>query len=153
MFADDSKCFRSIRNSQDSNLLQSDINLLCNWSSTWDLKFNYKKCSIIRFSRKRSIQQPEYHLNNELIPFKSTQRTQRDLGIQVSSDLKWSQHIRNVVAKANRMLGFYSSQLCPSNRCKFPIVNIQSLDFDVDRPRTWKSLCTKCRSFDITCCS
>ena len=103
MFADDSKCFRSIHNSQDSNLLQSDINSLCNWSSTWDLKFNYKKCSIIRFSRKRSIQQSEYHLNNELIPFKSTQR---DLGIQVSSDLKWSQHIRNVVAKANRMLGF-----------------------------------------------
>jgi hypothetical protein len=28
-----------------------------------------------------------------------------------------------------------------------------SLDFYVDRPRNWKSLCTKCRCFDITCCS
>jgi hypothetical protein len=26
-------------------------------------------------------------------------------------------------------------------------------DFDVERPRTWKTFCMKCRSSNITCCS
>ncbi|CAB3992184.1 Hypothetical predicted protein [Paramuricea clavata] len=40
MFADDSKCYREISQPRDRDLLQSDLNLLHRWSSTWDLKFN-----------------------------------------------------------------------------------------------------------------
>ncbi|CAB4007908.1 RNA-directed DNA polymerase from mobile element jockey [Paramuricea clavata] len=103
MFADDSKCYRVIETSHDTQLLQSDLHSLCNWSSTSELKFNLKKCIGIRFSRKRLIESPEYSLNHELITLKSSQK---DLGIIISNNLKWSPQINNIVSKANQMLGF-----------------------------------------------
>jgi hypothetical protein len=98
MFADDSKCYKIINNPHDSYLLQSDLQALCLWSSTSKFEFNLKKCSGIKFSRKRCIESPAYFLCSSQIPFQSTQK---DLGI-----LKWSPHISNIVSKANRMLGF-----------------------------------------------
>ena len=103
MFADDSKCYKIINNPHDSNLLQSDLQALCLWSSTSKLKFNLEKCSGIRFSRKRCIESPDYFLCSSQIPFQSTQK---DLGILITNNLKWSPHISNIVSKANRMLGF-----------------------------------------------
>ncbi len=103
MFADDSKCFRVIEMPHDTELLQSDLHSLCNWSSTSDLKFNLKKCTGIRFSRKRLIESPEYSLNHQQIPLRSSQK---DLGIIITNNLKWSTRISNIVSKANQMLGF-----------------------------------------------
>ncbi len=103
MFADDSKCYRVIESSQDSVLLQSDLHSLCDWSSTSDLKFNFKKCSGVRFTHKRLPELPVCNLNGEQITFSTTQK---DLGIIISNNLKWSPHIFTVVSNANRMLGF-----------------------------------------------
>ena len=74
------------------------------WSSTWDLNFNTKKCVALRFSRRKTSAPTQgYVLNQKPIKFAATQN---DLGILVSNDLKWSSHVINIVAKANRMLGF-----------------------------------------------
>jgi hypothetical protein len=45
----------------------------------------------------------DYHLANEEI---KSVNMQKDLGIFISDDLRWSNQIAHVVAKANRMLGF-----------------------------------------------
>ena len=104
MFADDSKRYRVIETSHDTQLLQSDLHSLCNWSASSELNFNLKKCTGIRFSRKRLIESPEYSLNHELITLKSSQK---DLGIIISDNLKGSPHIlTNIVSKANQILGF-----------------------------------------------
>ena len=104
MFADDSKCYKKIEKPQDRNLLQTDLDSLHQWSLTWDLSFNASKCAAMRFSRKTRSEQPQgYHLNQQPIPFKITQK---DLGILVSESLKWSSHINNLISKANKMLGF-----------------------------------------------
>ena len=97
MFADDSKCYRQIITRQDRELLQEDLNSLHQWSLTWDLNFNAKKCVILRFSRKKIPVPPKvYSLNHEAIKSASTQS---DLGILVSDNLKWSPHIINIVAR------------------------------------------------------
>ena len=78
--------------------------ILHHWSSTWDLYFNTKKCVALRFSRRKTSAPTQgYVLNQKPIKFAATQN---DLGILVSNDLKWSSHVINIVAKANRMLGF-----------------------------------------------
>ena len=43
-FADDLKMFRVIRNVQDFQQLQNDINKLVAWANKWQLKFNISKC-------------------------------------------------------------------------------------------------------------
>ena len=37
LFADDSKCFRTIQDTNDCLLLQRDIDSLYNWGKRWDL--------------------------------------------------------------------------------------------------------------------
>ena len=103
MFADDSKCYRQITSTDDEQLLQRDIKSLQEWSVKWELSFNVQKCSMMRFTRKKNVMPAEYHLANEEI---KCVNIQKDLGIFISDDLKWSNQIAHVVAKANRMLGF-----------------------------------------------
>ena len=104
MFADDSKCYRVIETPQDTELLQTDLHSLCNWSTSSDLNFNLKKCTGIRFSRKRTKKSPDYNLNHPQITITFTQK---DLSIIISNNLKWTPHISNIVSKANQMLGFH----------------------------------------------
>ena len=61
------------------------------------------ECTGIRFSRKRLIESPEYSLNHQQITLTSSQKY---LSIIITSNLKWSTHISNIVSKANQMLGF-----------------------------------------------
>jgi hypothetical protein len=44
LFADDSKLIGIIRNSQDSIILQSDIEKLAQWADDWSMNFNEEKC-------------------------------------------------------------------------------------------------------------
>jgi hypothetical protein len=88
MFADDNKCYLQITHLRDRNLLQSDLDSLHHWSSTWDLNFNTKKCVALRFiRRKTSAPTQGYVLNQKSIKFAASQN---NLGILVSNDLKWS---------------------------------------------------------------
>ena len=104
MFADDSKCYREIAKPLDRNHFQADLNSLHEWSYTWELDFNPKKCAAMRFFRKKGPDQSQnYYLNNQLIKLRTSQS---DFSILVSNNLKWSLHINNLVSKANNMLGF-----------------------------------------------
>ena len=54
LFADDTKAFRQIRNDQDWDQLQKDINNLLSWSEKCLLKFHPDKCVSMTISNKRS---------------------------------------------------------------------------------------------------
>jgi len=43
-FADDTKLYRHILNTEDHDELQNDIHRLKNWADDWLLKFNVDKC-------------------------------------------------------------------------------------------------------------
>jgi hypothetical protein len=102
LFADDSKLYKSI-NLPDSTLhLQNDLNNLHKWSLDWAMKFNKSKCKALRVSRKKTKIVSQYYLDGqppECVPYV------KDLGVTVCSDMSWSRHIEETVAKANRTLG------------------------------------------------
>ena len=43
LFADDSKFYKTIQDSKDSEYLQSDLTRLSLWCNDWDMKFNTSK--------------------------------------------------------------------------------------------------------------
>ena len=51
LFADDCLHYREIKNNQDQIDMQRDFDALMDWGSTWGMKFNAKKCNIMRVSQ------------------------------------------------------------------------------------------------------
>ena len=47
MFADDTKIWTRIRNTEDSRILQEDLNPLTDWSEEWLLALNPDKCKVM----------------------------------------------------------------------------------------------------------
>ena len=47
--------------------MQRDLDALMDWGSTWGMKFNAKKCNIMRVSRSRKPLQHFYSLGNEIV--------------------------------------------------------------------------------------
>ena len=84
--------------------LQNDLNALNNWSKTWDIDFNAKKCVVLPVkTRKRHHVAPVvYRLGNHNL---LSVASQNDLGIMVTNDLNWKMHINQMICKANRILG------------------------------------------------
>src|SRR6218665_3233108 len=103
MFADDTKPWRKIQNEEDEQILQQDLDRLENWSETWLLKFNASKCKVMQIGRKRNV---NYHLRSgmDIVNLTETEM-EKDLGVWIDKDLKWSHQCRKAASKAMSVLG------------------------------------------------
>ena len=101
LFADDAKLYASSKqgNSQHSQM-QADLQSLANWSATWLLPFNVKKCKILYLGTGNI--QDEYSLFGA-----SVQRVaeERDLGVIIDEQLKFRKQAAVAVSKASQILG------------------------------------------------
>ena len=104
MFAVDSKCYKCITSVTDCAALYADLDAISTWANQNELEFQSQKCENLRISRKRFRFNRAYRIDHneklKCVP------TQRDLGVNVTSNLLWNWHIDSISAKANRMLGF-----------------------------------------------
>ncbi len=115
LFADDCVMYRPVKSVTDCETLQDDLNELHEWEKRWKLKFNANKCNIMRATHARQNKITyEYRLNN--LPLTSTSNTTY-LGVELSSDMKWNSHVKQVTAKGNQMLGVLRRNLkhCPTD--------------------------------------
>ena len=83
--------------------MQRDLDALMDWGSTWGMKFNAKKCNIMRVSRSRKPLQHFYSLGNEILQEVSDAKY---LGIQIDNKLDWNKHISTVAARGQSKLAF-----------------------------------------------
>jgi hypothetical protein len=104
MFADDTKLFRTIKDSEDYNQLQHDIDELVKWSKAWKISFNSTKCKVLHIGRNNT--NSSYTMANDTgrTTLEST-TLEKDLGVYVDPELKFSSHIEIQVNKANKILG------------------------------------------------
>ena len=103
LFADDAKCLRLIRSTEDCLALQSDIDKMTEWSETCKLTFNIQKCSITTMTRKRTPIHFDYTIRDQTL---KRVESQSDLGLLFTSDARFKHHIQDIVSRANKMLGF-----------------------------------------------
>src|SRR5438132_201271 len=111
LFADDAKCFASIRSSSDCLLFQSSLDSITNWSNLWQLNLAADKCQIISFSYLKASTSYNYFVN--AVPFIRVNEVV-DLGVEFSQDLSFSPHIKDVCSRARRkasiILNYFKSR-------------------------------------------
>lgn len=114
MFADDCVIYRKINNVSDNTSLQTDLLSLQDWCNLWLMELNPNKCKTVSFHRRRNPIVFPYQIadtNLELVP------SYKYLGVTLCSDLTWATHITNIIASANKTLGFLKRHLrhAPNN--------------------------------------
>ena len=81
-----------------------------------DLQFNIDKCFILRVGRPKHKLVHLYTLHNQNL---SETDSAKYLGLTITSDLQWNQHINNITNKANSILGLLRRNLrIPSQTIK-----------------------------------
>ena len=113
LFADDSVLYRKITCPHDHDLLQSDLNILASWSKNWLMEFNIKKCVVLTITLKRKPSSYDYSLFGECL---SRVDKHDYLGVTISSDLRWNNHVSKITCKASRTLGLLRRTLSPCSQ-------------------------------------
>ena len=88
--------------------------MLEQWADPWGMKFNPSKCSVFRVKRPRAKEiASDYQLKG--VTLKKVSSTPY-LGVSISENLEWGDHISKIASKANSTLRFLSINLktCPS---------------------------------------
>ena len=108
-FADDMKCFMTISCDEDCIKLQQDVDSIIHQTFLSNLTINFTKCVHVPF---KSTSNTRYLISSTEI---NCQETQKDLGVIVSSDLKWSNHYNSIISKAYKSLALIRRTFCSNH--------------------------------------
>ena len=115
LFADDCVLYRNINLLSDWQILQEDLNSLAQWEIDWQMKFNVAKCHSMRVTRHLPFNQ--IHFNYSLHQQTLEQvRSAKYIGLTITDDLEWGQHISEISCKATKTLGFLRRSLALAPR-------------------------------------
>lgn len=95
LFADDTKIYNL---SSNIETLQDDLQAVENWCREWLLPLNTSKCQVLHLGRNNP--KLTYVIDGQCL---TPVDHHNDLGIVVSHDLSWSQHVASIVAKSKQM--------------------------------------------------
>ena len=103
-FADDTILFKAHpHNSPEAEVsLQRDLDRIKQFGDIWAITFNPAKTVQQTFTNKPNLQPPSLVFGNVKIPLVSTHK---HLGLNISSDLRFHVHVREIIKKANTALG------------------------------------------------
>lgn len=104
LFADDTKLYRTIRTSQDSEQLQADLDTATKWSKEWQLPFNKSKCKTVNYGRKNPRHKYLMEGEHGKLQIESV-KEEKDLGVLFQENLTFSAHAANAAKRANIKLG------------------------------------------------
>ena len=77
------------------------------------MEFNPGKCQVQHISRANRPIQSQYTLHGEIL---ESVDCARYLGVRISKDLTWNTHIKEILTKANRTLGFVKKNVRTKNK-------------------------------------
>ena len=115
LFADDCVLYRNIKSPIDCQILQDDLNSLAQWETDWQMKFNVAKCHSMRVTRHLPENQIqfEYSLHQQRL---EQVQSAKYLGITITDNLDWGQHVTEISCKATKTMGFLRRNLALAPR-------------------------------------
>ena len=103
IFADDTSLAFTASNISDiEGILNHDLCIISDWSKQWLVDFNPNKTEAILFTLKKNIPYPSLQFNNTPVTFVNHHK---HLGLTLSCDGKWHEHVNNIISSASKVLG------------------------------------------------
>ena len=124
-FADDTRLSRAVSGVRDASALQTDLEKIYQWSIENNMMFNSKKFEVVRYGPDDVLKSTTSYTSSDgsIIPEKEHVR---DLGVTMSNDGSFRQHITNMCTSARNM-------------CSWILRTFQSRNADL-MLTLWKSL-------------
>jgi len=98
LYADDLKLYTSITSNYNSDSLQQNLDRLEAWANTWQLIISIRKCQTLTLNGRQQATNPTtFNIGSSAL---DNVNNVLDLGVTVSSDLKFSTHVTHIVRKA-----------------------------------------------------
>ena len=108
LYADDILLYRPVISDNDLTQLQQDINAVHNWTIQHGLLLNNKKTNVLPITRSMNAIPLTLSISNQQIPIVECFKY---LGVTISKNLSWSQHITNTVRTSKQQLGLLHRKL------------------------------------------
>ena len=102
-YADDVKLYKVVRNTADCHELQQLVDVFHEWCFNNGLTVSIQKCCAISFCRKKEPIMFSYNMSGESL---TRVEQVRNLGVTLDTALSFRPHYNEIIAKANRQLGF-----------------------------------------------
>ena len=103
LFADDTAVYLTVQGQADSKKLQNDLDILQEWEREWDMEFNPSKCQVVHITRSRRPINTSYSMHGQVL---DSVDSARYLGVDITSDLNFTQHINRTTSNASKILGY-----------------------------------------------
>ena len=124
-FADDTKIGRALSTEDEVQLLRDDLKNFDKWTIDWQLLFNVEKYVVMHIGTNNKL--CSYNMNNETL---KTVDVERDLGVIINNNGKYSEQCLMAAKKANCVLGMIKRNI----KCKNAAIIMRLYKFLV-RPR------------------
>jgi len=89
----------ALDNAEDTVKLQRAIDVAAKWSEKWKMPFNVNKCKVMHIGKNNP--RAEYQMDGHRL---ATTEMERDVGVQITPSMKWSEHCGKAAATATRVL-------------------------------------------------
>ena len=105
IFADDTRVTKVIKEEEDIEKLQNDINRVYEWQEKNNLLFNAKKFELLRHGGRANLKENNYPKpsGTEII---GEQKVVTDLGVKMNNKADFSDHINKVCSKTSQKSGW-----------------------------------------------
>jgi hypothetical protein len=108
LYADDLKIIARVESEMDIRSLQADLDALSTWCTTWLMEPNIEKCKVMSIGSNKDIgSERSYSIRRKdgvAVTLSHTEE-ERDLGIVLTPDFKFSVQASRAASKANAILG------------------------------------------------
>ena len=113
-FVDDTAVYLTLDKQNGPQQLQDDLNQLQKWETMCDMEFNPDKCIVMHITRAKRPTDSQYTctMHNQIL---DTVDTARYLGVDISSNLNFKNHINGITSNANKTLGFLKTNIRVKN--------------------------------------
>ena len=107
LFADDTRAYLSLEDDfQRGAILNSDLEKISNWATTWKVKFSTPKTDLLNISRRQEPITNQLRFNGTEI---KSSDSHKHLGIIFQKDCNWNLHINLLIAKCRPLIACLKS--------------------------------------------